>query len=735
MDISKILRKVSYNGTKFTLKAPQLNTPTITKSTTTFTLTNPSSNGSYVKGYRVYIDGVLDRDITQTISGGSSITLDLASDMSKYVGTHTLTASVTAGDDFLESKQSSSISFTIYSVNETLTNITNSGSKYVYENGSYIGDLIPNTGYYLPTSIKLSMGEEDLSLSNWNDETGRISIVKVTGDITLEATGSSVNQLRTPWITFEEPKLSVRSVKNATNYNVYLGNNIIWTKQTSTDNYDFSNVTTVTTQQFALNSEGYYESQCQKVSSGWSLCKLVFNLESTKSITLHCISEGESSYDYGIIGNLNQTLSSSAADDGATGSTLVKKNFKGAASKNVVDVVFDSVSNGDFIMCKYRKDSSRDTGNDSLQFKVDLGEEEIVIEDVTQYTGDAYGINTFKAQATNSKGTYAASNFSNEVEYTIPLLKLSISETTLTISHFIEGVTGVEIYANDSKLSTLTRTTEESLTYDLSTLEANLFYKIYAVATGEGINTNKSNIVNYGGDPVFANNTWEAIHNISDVIRTLTQTGDELYTYIQTTYGWQVGDTKTVTLTNGDTYTCRIIDFNDSVDENGKANGIRLEFVELYKTTAQMNSSNTNAGGFISSKMFTETLPSIFNLFPDDIKPYVRKTHIMRHGGSNDSSGQTEFTADTELFLYSEYEIFGSTNYAYQEGVWLKYWKEHNSSEYRKKTRLGQTSPDWWWLSSANRGGSGGFADVGSDGVLSNYTASNRGGVGVCLSI
>ena len=233
----------------------------------------------------------------------------------------------------------------------------------------------------------------------------------------------------------------------------------------------------------------------------------------------------------------------------------------------------------------------------------------------------------------------------------------------------------------------------------------------------------------------FSSLTWGEIHLISDNIRALNLSGDELYTYIQSTYGWQVGDTKTVTLTNGDTYTCRIIDFNDSTTDDGGKNGIRLEFVELYKTTAQMNSSNTNKGGFISSKMFTETLPSIFELFPTDMKPYVRKTHIMRHGGSEDSSGATEFTADTELFLYSEYEIFGSTNYALQEGVWLKYWKDHNDNEYRKKTMLGQTSSNWWWLSSAYRSFSHYFAGVGSDGGRSNNSAGDGYGVGVCLSI
>ena len=274
----------------------------------------------------------------------------------------------------------------------------------------------------------------------------------------------------------------------------------------------------------------------------------------------------------------------------------------------------------------------------------------------------------------------------------------------------------------------MTFTPQSQLTFDTTPTENSL-----NPVTSAGIFTA---LQNAGGSKKFADYTWEEIHKISNIIRNFTQTDDELYTMVELITGFKVGDTKTVTLTNGNTYTCRIIDFNDSVDENGKANGIRLEFVELYTTRYPMNSSG-NIGGFISSKMFTETLPSIFNLFPNDIKPYVRKTHIVRHGTSVDSGGQTEFTADTELFLYSEYEIFGSTSSADQEGVWLKYWKEHNSDEYRKKIRLGQTSSGWWWLSSANRDDLSNFAGVTGDGLLDGYSASSiiKGGVAICLSI
>lgn len=727
-------KKVTY--TRVIATAPKLNAPTIAqKSVSQITITNPSSNGSFVKGYNVYVDGKLERSVNANIAPGSSITVDYVLDMSKYVGTHNIQATVTGDTDFTESDKSNQLSFTIYSVNANLTNISlENNTLFAYKNSTYTDVLIPVGGYYLPTTIELAMSGKDLSLTGWNDETGVISISNVDGDITLTASAISENKLRTPYIELNYPELSVRGVKNATDYAVYMDDKTtpIWTKNIPPFDCTVSQTSQVATQQFGLNAASFWESKCQKVSNGWSLCKITFT--GSGKVTLHCISQGESSTDYGIIGNINQTLASSNADDGATGSTLVKKRFRGEPSTSIKDVVFDSVSNGDFIMCKYRKDSSVDTGFDSLQFQVDLGSgSKLVIEDITQYSGDAYGLATFKAQATDSTGVHTASDFSNIVSYTLPLLSISVAGTTLNITHFIEGVTGVDIYANNVKISTLTRAAEETLTYDLSSLESNKFYSIYAVATGAGIKENKSNVVSYGVNPVFSDNTWEAIHAISDNIAKLNLTGDDLYTYITQNYGWSAGDTKTVTLLNGDTYTLQIWDFNDLLDDKGNKNGIHLGSVELQRDLAKMNDTSTNKGGFISSKMCTTTLPSIFELFPDDIKPYVRKTHIKCYGGSEDAGAS--FEADVELFPPSEYEMFHSTSYALQEGQYLKYWQEHSTAEDRKKTQLGQTSLQWYWLRSALRSSSSSFVYVGSAGGLVSDGASFAGGVCVCLSI
>jgi hypothetical protein len=265
----------------------------------------------------------------------------------------------------------------------------------------------------------------------------------------------------------------------------------------------------------------------------------------------------------------------------------------------------------------------------------------------------------------------------------------------------------------------MTFTPQSQLTFDTTPTENSL-----NPVTSAGIFTA---LQNAGGSKKFADYTWEEIHNISNAIRNLSGLGDDQYSYIELLTGFKVGDTKTLTLTNGDTYPIRIIDFNDSVDENGKANGIRLEFESLYKTQFYMGTSES----FITSKMFTETLPSIFDLFPDDIKPYVRKTHIMRYNYKYTE----EFTGDTELFLYSVYEIFGQSDNYLQEGSrMLKYWAEHTSDDDRKKYKLGSTLKRWL-LSSFLKDFPTTYYAVSFGGALTTEISSDESGVAICFSI
>lgn len=128
--------------------------------------------------------------------------------------------------------------------------------------------------------------------------------------------------------------------------------------------YNVVQVSSTTSHQFKLNSNGYYESQCKGINNGWSLCKVEFNVAG--NYTLQCISYGENGFDFGILSTINNTLDASNKVDSAN----VKKSFKGLASASVQSVAYSGVKVGDYIYVKYRKDNSLNHDNDTLQFKV-----------------------------------------------------------------------------------------------------------------------------------------------------------------------------------------------------------------------------------------------------------------------------------------------------------------------------------------------------------------------------
>lgn len=116
---------------------------------------------------------------------------------------------------------------------------------------------------------------------------------------------------------------------------------------------------------FVLNNNGYYESNNKNVDNSYAKCRLTFVMDTATTITLDCINSGESNFDFGLISNIDTTLSDSNSEDSS-----VLKSFKGQSSTSVVQVNIDMPAGEHYIEIKYRKDSSASNGNDSFQFKV-----------------------------------------------------------------------------------------------------------------------------------------------------------------------------------------------------------------------------------------------------------------------------------------------------------------------------------------------------------------------------
>ena len=118
---------------------------------------------------------------------------------------------------------------------------------------------------------------------------------------------------------------------------------------------------------FALNTNGYYESQNKGKRNSAAVCKIAITVLAEMAMSLDVINSGESNYDYGLLGAVDQVLTTTSTAD-----SNVAWSGKGKSSTDVVNVPFTITAGTHYIYAKFIKDSSGDEGNDSLQFKVNL---------------------------------------------------------------------------------------------------------------------------------------------------------------------------------------------------------------------------------------------------------------------------------------------------------------------------------------------------------------------------
>lgn len=139
---------------------------------------------------------------------------------------------------------------------------------------------------------------------------------------------------------------------------------------------------------FALNDEGYYESQNQGIKNSYSLCKVELECFVDTKLTFDCINYVHPTYDnwdYGAISKLDATLSHDY-DTETNRDENTFFSFNGMNSPNVVTVEYGVVPAGKhFIYVKYGRKYGTPGNNDSLQFKInaiDTQQTEQIIDNV-----------------------------------------------------------------------------------------------------------------------------------------------------------------------------------------------------------------------------------------------------------------------------------------------------------------------------------------------------------------
>lgn len=190
---------------------------------------------------------------------------------------------------------------------------------------------------------------------------------------------------------------------------------------------------------------------------------------------------------------------------------------------------------------------------------------------------------------------------------------------------------------------------------------------------------------------------------------------------------FKVGDSKTVNIGRTN-YEVQIIGFNHDDNVSGGKAAYSFQLVDCLNQTQQMNTSNTNTGGWNGSAM-RGRMSTYKSQLPAALRNVI-KTVKKKSGTGGGSSSGTQQTND-DLFLLSEIEIFGTTTYSVAgEGTQYEWYKAGNS---RIKKVNGSASN--WWERSPYSGDTSCFCDVNSSGNAYNDSANTSRGVsfGFCV--
>ena len=180
---------------------------------------------------------------------------------------------------------------------------------------------------------------------------------------------------------------------------------------------------------------------------------------------------------------------------------------------------------------------------------------------------------------------------------------------------------------------------------------------------------------------------------------------------------YEVGDEKEVDLGTFGVHKLRIA--NSTTPEecstegfSQTACGIVLEFADIINTH-EMNSTDTNVGGWPASSMREYVNSDIYNALPMVIKNAICDTTVVSSHGVGSTVFETNFTSVDKLYLLSTHEVWEDVDGDTRKGInrdtsyyntrQLDYYKNLNitSSNYSGAIKMKETSNSYWWLRSA----------------------------------
>ena len=229
----------------------------------------------------------------------------------------------------------------------------------------------------------------------------------------------------------------------------------------------------------------------------------------------------------------------------------------------------------------------------------------------------------------------------------------------------------------------------------------------------------------------FATDTWEEIaNNVKSGNASKYRVGSEKEVEIG-------GKSYTVRVANNTTPTeCSGTDFSQT------ACGFVVEFADIVETR-QMNSTDTNVGGWPAMELHSYANGDFFNKLPSDLQNLIIDTKVISGHGNEDTSN---FTSIDKIYLLSVHEIYET----YEDGIesilsefytaWnntrqLDYYKgrnitadEHCSSVIKwYKDDINEMAYLWWLRTVGSNHGAIFLSSHPYEGIISSYPKNTSG--------
>ena len=226
----------------------------------------------------------------------------------------------------------------------------------------------------------------------------------------------------------------------------------------------------------------------------------------------------------------------------------------------------------------------------------------------------------------------------------------------------------------------------------------------------------------------FENDSWDVI---SEAVK-------------ENNYPYQVGDTKNVDMGDLGTHTVRVA--NTSACTNGETSetacGFVVEFADIV-SMQEMNSNQTNVGGWPASEMRTYVNTTVYNALPSELQNVITKTRVVSGHGA--TAGEANFISRDKLYLLSTKEIWGKEatsntingDTAEAETRQLDYYKNKGvtTAKYSGAIKQYNGSNSYWWSRSARSGSIYSFFTARGTGVWVNIDANHAHGVSPAFRI